>query len=1481
MEQPMTQQIFAAVAPARSTRKALFLSCAAIAIAGAAVAPECARAQAFNGTISSSSNATRTSVGPGSETITVSGPTATINWAPNESGSGTIDFLPSSSTATFTSESGIADYTVLNRIVPTDASRGISLNGTIQSFIEGSGSTGGNIWFYSPGGIVVGATAVVDVGGLLLTTGDVLRGWSADANGFSASFSAPAGSASAIQVLGGAQINALQKNSYVAMVAPRIEQGGNVQVAGSAAYVAGEQVTLTMNQGLFDIQVDAGTTDQNGIVHTGTTGGPASADETADPRRVYMVAIPKNQALTMLLGGNIGFEATSANLVSGQIVLSAGSSINDTGSGYKTGPSGTGDAGIDLGPGTYSSSVWGIARGDIAAIADSGAISFAGDVDVGTFDAAGTGNVSFQASNENSLTIGGDLDMISSNPGSFSELFVGADTGGSTGIAGNLTMAGTAAEGSGADAAILANGGTISVGGLASINVDGLFSAAATPNSAASDGSGGQIDIRAFNEGRITAGALQLSANGTGQDGSGGASATAGTGFGGSISVNADSGGAIHIGGDVDAAANGSGGDMLATATAAGAGLGGSATINAGNGAVTVAGDVTLNAGGAGGTVGEGNSGGTGGSGFGGTAGIVSYGPGSITVSGDTSLVANATGGDGQTGGDAYGGNAGVFAIDGTVSLGTIDAAARATGGSASFGFGGNGGFAQGGLASIEADAEVGNIEVAPSIGTIRGGDVTLDATGVGGSGGAGDGEGIAAGAGGIATGGFFNGELRGGAYALAQSDGAVLDLGNVTAIADGFGGAGGTGGTGQAGGAGGTGFGGLAQAGEYDPNGFNQTLASATFGDLDLSANGHGGAGGSGPAGDGIGGDGFGGFAVINARGTVDAGSSILAAAGFGGDGGTGGASGGGDLFIQAFPDSALTLTGDVSMDGSATGGDGSSGSGGDAFGGYTEASTTGDGATLTISGLSSLATNASGGSGASSGGSGFAGSVYFRATGASSASTGSLHGDSNGTAGTGASSDGSASGGSVYVLADSTATVDIGDAVLNALGPDGFVSLNWSDPIVAEAVEPLAVQAPGIVYGAAITANSGGDIAVGDVSASGLVDLTAAATANFYGVLSAPLITVTSSDINIPLGGSLGVQGVTDLITLNATSDSIFIGGDEDESESGEYHLAEAGDIASGALIINAAGTGQSGPPDIHVLDLRIEGSQTFGRGVGAITMNSDGSILVEGLVDFINAGAADSLTLNAGQTIEIITDTGGISITDSDGVLSGTLALNAPNIWAASQSIIDQLEVDPDFAGRVDALRTNGGPVKPEGYVRAGSITAEVGNTFYVQNSGTLDEFAGLTAGDGGLTIVSSAGASQAGITAAAANEADVDIYGRQEKSDGTLVLNDDFAAEVPVSGPFTSRSTINDCPLGGCPPPPPPPGPPASPPALGPEAILGPVFLMSSPRLSELILNPLSNSDSGLESDLIDTGPVTDDEDIEEPVTSGGDSPTKPK
>ena len=253
-------------------RKALMLSCAAAAVAAAVANPHQAQAQAvpqgaFQGSIlGNPSNASRAITGTGTETITVTGSTATIDWAPDESGSGNINFLPNGNVATFVGAQGLADYTVLNRVVP-DGARAIELNGKIFSKLDG-GATGGKIWFYSPNGIVVGSTAVFDVGGLLLTTQSV-DSFANNANGFTANLSG-VNPAATVEIQSGAQIKALANNSYVALVAPRIEQRGSVQVNGSAAYVAAEQLTMTMNQGLFDLQVAVGTSDPNGVVHAGS-----------------------------------------------------------------------------------------------------------------------------------------------------------------------------------------------------------------------------------------------------------------------------------------------------------------------------------------------------------------------------------------------------------------------------------------------------------------------------------------------------------------------------------------------------------------------------------------------------------------------------------------------------------------------------------------------------------------------------------------------------------------------------------------------------------------------------------------------------------------------------------------------------------------------------------------------------------------------------------------------------------------------------------------------------------------------------------------------------------------------------------------------------------------------------------------------------------------------------------------------------------
>ena len=235
-------------------------------MAAVALAPQPALAQAapgaFRGTPTTGMRHRQPQpTAPPTETITVNGSTATINWAPFDTSDRTttpIDFLPAANIATFTSGAGVADYTVLNRIIPVDPNRAIALNGkSSRRFRAGrpsaarSGSTARRNPRWRDRRHRRRQSAPHD-----------RRPDQLDARPPTASTQPSAADGdhpnSKIQISAGAQLKALQQNSYIALVAPRIEQAGSVTVNGSAAYVAAEQVTLTMNQGLFDIQVPLG-----------------------------------------------------------------------------------------------------------------------------------------------------------------------------------------------------------------------------------------------------------------------------------------------------------------------------------------------------------------------------------------------------------------------------------------------------------------------------------------------------------------------------------------------------------------------------------------------------------------------------------------------------------------------------------------------------------------------------------------------------------------------------------------------------------------------------------------------------------------------------------------------------------------------------------------------------------------------------------------------------------------------------------------------------------------------------------------------------------------------------------------------------------------------------------------------------------------------------------------------------------------------
>ena len=321
--------------------------------AASSPAPPSGANAAFQGTgtvVSGSATILQTST---LDTITVASSNTVINFTPFDTanGGGPITFLPSGRTGLFQNDpnSGVTNFTVLNRIITSDATRAIRFDGIVQSRIAnatGGTSPGGTILFYSPGGIIASSTSVFDVGSLVLSAADVGFGERANTFRFSG-----ATSGAAVDINAGALISARGAGSYVALVAPRIIQSGNVKSDGSIGYIAAEAVDVTIQNNLFDISFVQGIDGGAAVTHNGTTELTRAPNDTS-PQRIYVAAVPKNDAITTLISGSLGYSAaTSASVRNGAIILSAGRNVSDSGYGasFTDFTAGTAPANITIG----------------------------------------------------------------------------------------------------------------------------------------------------------------------------------------------------------------------------------------------------------------------------------------------------------------------------------------------------------------------------------------------------------------------------------------------------------------------------------------------------------------------------------------------------------------------------------------------------------------------------------------------------------------------------------------------------------------------------------------------------------------------------------------------------------------------------------------------------------------------------------------------------------------------------------------------------------------------------------------------------------------------------------------------------------------------------------------------------------------------------------------------------------------------------
>ncbi len=194
-----------------------------------------------------------------------------------------------------------------------------SIDGAINSSV--AGATGGNVWFYSPEGVIFGSTAQVNVGGLLATTSPpngtaFLAGTSTSQLAFGA-----AAATSYVTVSPNAQI---ATRGLLALVAPVLTTGAGANLASAEGDVLQGSVsayTITLAESasddlnLFAFEVPTG----------GGTDGPALAlDAAVSSANAYVVAVNSRAdvARSVIISGVV--TATAASLgVGGDIILSS------------------------------------------------------------------------------------------------------------------------------------------------------------------------------------------------------------------------------------------------------------------------------------------------------------------------------------------------------------------------------------------------------------------------------------------------------------------------------------------------------------------------------------------------------------------------------------------------------------------------------------------------------------------------------------------------------------------------------------------------------------------------------------------------------------------------------------------------------------------------------------------------------------------------------------------------------------------------------------------------------------------------------------------------------------------------------------------------------------------------------------------------------------------------------------------------------
>ena len=324
------------------------------------------------------------------------------------------------------------------------------------------------------------------------------------------------------------------------------------------------------------------------------------------------------------------------------------------------------------------------------------------------------------------------------------------------------------------------------------------------------------------------------------------------------------------------------------------------------------------------------------------------------------------------------------------------------------------------------------------------------------------------------------------------------------------------------------------------------------------------------------------------------------------------------------------------------------------------------------------------------------------------------------------------------------------------------------------------------------------------------GFIDIDAGGLATINGALRAgDRIDIASRDIDITATGSLDGLSIRGEIQLASNNPNGAFIGDGLTTTAGymlsqaEYGRLKAGEIAIVGDDISGLAT------DLTIGTLTINSSQLYGANGVALfasgnrsTETPSGILRIAGAVTGNGFAPTNEIDLLSG-TVEIEAERGSLKVSaggsdsgsSSSSNLGGFIFVEADHIHVASEAILTKLRADPLYMGHIDELNAPATVQRPDGVLNALGFEINVGETFYVQNTGSRVVPAGfVTTFDN--TDVFASGDRTGGV--------EIVINGQFQTSTGTVTGKaafDQVAADPTADSEqffgFSSTSQLNGC------------------------------------------------------------------------------------